>query len=236
MKTQQKFDEKKALYDYNDVYIARLLDPYTVKIAKVMHNLGFTPNLTTLITFFFGMLSIFMLLLFQNYFGIVFAAILIFLRNIGDTVDGKIARGTGNLSGLGGFLDIITDWLFFHALFFITVGVLTNHLAIGFLCVTGYMSREFTRRKFTEIYGIKITETKTAKKLSGIVSVVRKYDLGSSFWLIPLAMILMPLFWIILFTAVVEYSLLFGEFALDIILFLKNKREYKPKKKLMGKI
>lgn len=224
MKERPKFDEKKALYAYNHVYIARLLDPLTVKIAKVMYNLGFTPNLTTLITFFLGMFAIFIMLFFQNYMGLVIAAILITLRNIGDTVDGKIARGSGSSSSVGGFLDIITDWIFFHAAFFIAIGFLTDHIIVGFLCVTGYMSREFTRRKFTDYYGIKITETKKAKNLPFLVSLVRKYDLGSSFWLIPIIMIIINPVWIIFAIAIIEYGLLFSELGFDLLLFFKEKR------------
>ena len=38
----------------------------------------------------------------NNYLGLVIAAILITIRNIGDTIDGKIARGSGIKSSYGG--------------------------------------------------------------------------------------------------------------------------------------
>jgi len=111
---------------------------------------------------------------------------------------------------LGGFADIITDWIFFHAMFFVAIGFLTGHIVIGFLCVVGYMSREFTRTKFTQINKEKITDTQEAKNISGIVSTVRLYDLASWFWIIPFVLLIEPV-WIIYFTVFIEYGLLFGE-------------------------
>lgn len=221
MKKKPKFDEKKALYGENPVYISKLLDPYTVKIAKFMYKIGFSANSTTLLTFVLGLSGIAVMLLFRSYAGLIIAAILITLRNIGDTIDGKIARGSDNFTPIGGFADLVSDWIIFHAAFFVAVGILTNHIIVGFLCVTGYMSREFTRRQFTKNYGVKITETKEAKKIPLIVSLARKYDLASAFWIIPFILLINPAF-IIYAVAVIEYTLLFGELVFDIFLLFKK--------------
>jgi len=219
-----KFNLDEATYAYNPVFISRILDPYTAVIAKLMYKVGFTANKTTILTFILGMSGIAVMYFYQSFLGLLIAAILITLRNIGDTVDGKIARGTKTFSALGGYSDIVTDWLFFHAAFFIVLGIITNHVILGFLCVTGYMSREFARRKFTEKFGTKITETSDAKKMPFIVSLVRRYDLASWFWIIPIILLINPI-WIIYITVFIEYGLLFGELAINYrILIRDNKR------------
>ena len=98
---------------------------------------------------------------------------------------------------------------------------MTNHLALGFLCVTGYMSREFSRRKFTEKFGTKITETNEAQKMPFIVSLVRKYDLAAWFLIIPIILLIKPVF-ILYFTVVVEYGLLFGELSINYRILIKD--------------
>ncbi len=229
MKNEKKkrFDINKCVYSDNPVYISKILDPYTARIAQFLYDkFALTANMATLITFILGMLGIVVMYFYRSYMGLVIVAILITLRNIGDTIDGKIARGTNTFSSIGGFSDIIADWLFFHAGFFIVLGIITNNVILGFLCVTGYMSREFARRKFTEKYGLKITETNEAKKLSFTISLVRKYDLASWFWIIPMIMLINPVL-IIYITVIMEYGLLFGELFFDYALFLKQKTSIK---------
>ena len=226
MKKRPEFDVKKAIYpDGNPVYLAGLQDRFTVKVAKFFYDIGFTANLMTLMTFVVAMSSILVLLFVRSYTGIIIAAILIFLRNIGDMADGKIARGSNSKSAIGGFSDLISDWIIFLPAFFITLGYITGHMVIGFLCVMGYMSREFTRTKFTYFHGKKITETKEAKEIPGIVSIVRKYDLGSTFILMPLFLILINPLWIIYAVFVIEYTLLSGELIFDYYCFLKTKKQ-----------
>ena len=225
MKDKKKFDEKKALYGENPVYLSHLLDPYTVKIAKWVYNIGLTPNQVTLINFFLGMLAIVLMFFYPTYTIFVIAAILITIRNIGDTIDGKIARGGDLKSPLGGFLDIITDWIFFHPSFFIVVGYITGNVAIGYLCVIAYMSREFTRTKFTYFHGKKITETEDAKKMSFFVSMARKYDLANVFWIIPVLLLINQPAFIIYFVLAAETILFAGELAVDLRILLRPKKE-----------
>ncbi len=230
-KGKEIFDEKKAFYSNNPVYLSKLLDPYTVKVAKWMHHIGFSANNTTFLTFILGILGIVSMFVIDSYLGLVVAAILITLRNIGDTVDGKIARGANDFTPIGYFSDLVSDWIIFHAVFFIAIGFLTDHIVVGFLCVTGYMSREFTRRHFTRVYGVKITETETAKKIPSIVSLARKYDLASWFWIIPFILLIKPV-WIIYITAIVEYGLLLGEGTIDIYILAKKTKEIREEKRL----
>jgi len=225
-----EFDEKKALYTKNPVYLFGLMDPITVKVAKFMYNLGFSANLVTLITFTLAISSLAVLFFMRNYTGFIIAAILITLRNLGDTVDGKIARGSGTTSPVGGFSDAVSDWIIFHAFFFIILGYLTNNLAIGFLCVTGYMSREFTRRRFEASYGEKAIKTKESKKISWIISAVTKYDLANVFILAPIFLLLNQPVLLIYAVAIIEYTLLFGEMGFDFYCLLKKSKENKKAK------
>lgn len=223
MQKRPKFDLKKCVYkNGNPVYLYGLIDPYTAKMAKFLYEkLHLTANKTTILAFTLGFLGIAVMYFYQTYLGLIITAILITLRNLADTIDGKIARGTNTLSPLGGYSDIVTDWIFFHAAFFIVLGIMTNHLALGFLCVTGYMSREFSRRKFTEKYGTKITETNEAKEMSFIVSLIRKYDLAALFLIIPIVLLIKPVF-ILYFTVIVEYGLLFGELSINYRILIKD--------------
>lgn len=229
MKRRPKFELERCVYkDGNPVYLYGLIDPYTAKMAKFLYEkLHLTANKTTILAFTLGFSGIAVMYFYQTYLGLIIAAILITLRNFADTIDGKIARGTNTLSPLGGYSDIVTDWLFFHAAFFIVLGIITNNLTLGFLCVIGYMSREFSRRKFTEKFGTKITETNEAKKMSFIISLVRKYDLAAWFLIIPIVLLIKPIF-IIYFTFIAEYGLLFGELAINFRILIKdNKRIWK---------
>lgn len=218
MKNRPKFDITKTNYPDNPCWLfKKVIDPFTPPLARFVYNLGFSANAVSVISFIIGMSGIAAMLILNNYLGLVIAAILITIRTLGDAIDGKIARATGTAAPLGSFLDIIVDWLFFHAAFFITIGFLTGHIVIGFLCVTGYMSREFARTKFTQKYGAKITETSGAKKVSRIVSIVKKYDIAAVTLLAPILLLLNQPVWIIYFVVVMEYSLLFGELFFDFI-------------------
>ncbi|MCK9596964.1 CDP-alcohol phosphatidyltransferase family protein [Candidatus Pacearchaeota archaeon] len=222
MKKRPKFNSEKALYAKNPVYVYRVLDPYTVKIAKIAYDIGFSADIVTLLNFILGMSAIAIMLFFRSYNSFVIAAILIILRNIGDTIDGKIARGSGIKSSYGGFSDIVSDWIFFHPALFIAIGLITNHVAIGFLCVIGYMSREFTRRAFERKFGAKAKETDESKKISGIVSLVTKYDLATVFFFAPLFLLFNQLSLLIYLVAIIEYTLLLGELGFDFYCFLKK--------------
>ncbi len=228
MKKRKKFDIKKCCYKENTVFLARITDPYTAKIAQFVYNtFGISANVMTLITFLISITSLVILFFLRSYTGLIITAALIFLRNLTDVLDGKIARGTGKISAMGGFSDIITDWLFFHAAFFIIIGYITGHIIIGFLCVTGYMSREFARRTFEKKNGVNVKNTEEAKKIPFVVSIAKRYNLADVNILTPLALVLINPAWIIYFVAIVEYSLLFAELAFDYYCFFKEERRKK---------
>jgi len=232
-KKRKEFDITKTTYEHT-MFLPKLLDPITSRLAKFFYNLGISANMMTAITFTISILTIIVLVLVRSYTGLIITAILLFIRNVTDGIDGKIARGSETVSGMGGFADLITDWLFFHAAFFIAIGYITGHIVIGFLCVTGYMSREFARRKFTEKYGIKITETKEAKKSSLIVSIVRRYDLGEVTILSSIILLINPV-WIIYSVAIIEYSLLLGELGFDMLCFWKKKKDESEREEYLKK-
>jgi phosphatidylglycerophosphate synthase len=218
MKKRPKFDITKTCYADNPCWLfKKVVDPFTPPIARFVYNRGFSANMVTLIAFVLGMSGIAAMVILNNYLGLVIAAVLISLRTLGDAIDGKIARGSGTASPMGSFLDIIVDWLFFHAAFFIAIGYVTGNLWLGFLCVTGYMSREFARTKFTAKYGVKVTETGEAKKISGIVSLLKKYDIAAVTLLAPILLLLSQPVWIIIVVAIMEYGLLLGELVFDFI-------------------
>lgn len=222
----KEFNLEKSINPHNSVYLSKLLDPYTAHIAKWVYNLGLSANNVTFINFILGLSSIYLIIFYPTFYGLILSAVLLTLRNIGDTIDGKIARGSNTPSALGAFSDIISDWIIFHAAFFIAIGYVTDNLFIGFLCVTGYMSREFARRKFEHYFGKKVTETEESKsgKMSLIKSIVTKYDLANVFWIIPFLVVFNQLEIIIYFVAAAEYLLLLGELSFDFYCFFKKNK------------
>lgn len=230
MKKKVPFNEERALYGFNKVFISRVLDPYTVKVAKWAHYLRITGDLATLITFITGMAAVLIIILMPNYKGLIIAGILITLRNIGDTVDGKLVRGSGIKSTYGGFSDIIADWLFFHAAFFIAIGYAYNHVIIGFLCVTGYMSREFARRMFKFKSKLDVNETVAAKKMPTLTSLLKTYELANVFWIAPIFLFLNQAVIIIFAVAIIEYTLLFGEIGYYYYCFVRKQKEMDKEK------
>jgi phosphatidylglycerophosphate synthase len=223
MKKRPEFKIERCVYpNGNPVYLYGLIDPYTAKMAEFMYNkLHLTANKTTILAFITGFAALAVMYYYQSFIGILIAAILITIRNFADTIDGKIARGTNTLSPLGGYSDIVSDWIFFHAAFFVVLGFMTNNVVLGFLCVTGYMSREFQRRMFEVKYGKKNAETADAKKISGIVSLVKKYDLAAWFLVLPIILLIEPV-WVLYITFVIEYGLLFAELAFNYRILIRD--------------
>mgnify|MGYP001568501768 FL=1 len=233
-----EFSLEKCRYENNPVYFSRLIDPYTSHLAKFFYNLRFTGDMITIIGFLIGILGIVIMFYFQNYFALILAAILITIKNIGDTIDGKITRGSGIKSTYGGFTDIVFDWLIFMPLLYLTLGHITGHIYIGFLCIIGYMSREFARRKFQIKYGIKVTETRESEKISRIKSLVTKYDQANAQWLLPFFLLINQPLIFIYAIAIIEYALFFGELGFDYHCFFqkqKNMRWDSEKKEWVDK-
>ncbi|MBS3080625.1 CDP-alcohol phosphatidyltransferase family protein [Candidatus Pacearchaeota archaeon] len=226
-KTHKIFDIEKSYYKDNPVFLSKLLDPYTARLAQYAYNLGLTGDMVTLISFVVGMSGIAIMAYYQTYLSLVIAAILITLKNIGDTMDGKITRGSGIKSTYGGFTDIILDWLIFLPALYLSLGYITGYYYIAFFCIIGYMSREFARRKFQIKYGNKITETEESQKITGIKSIVTKYDQANALWIAPLFLLInQPLLFIYLI-AFIEYLLLIGELGFDYYCFFQKQKKMK---------
>lgn len=219
-----KFNIEKCKYGENPVYISKLIDPYTSHLAKFFYYLGLTGDIVTIIGFLIGLTGIIIMFYYQTYLSLIIAAILITIKNLGDTIDGKITRGSEIKSTYGGFTDIVFDWLFFMPLLYLSLGHITGHFFIGFLCIIGYMSREFARRKFQIKYGIKITETKEAEKVNGIRSIVTKYDQANAQWILPIFLFINQPLIFIYAIAIIEYTLFFGELGFDYYCFFQKQK------------
>lgn len=113
-----------------DARIRPVIDPALNAVARQLAKTGISPNAVTLTGFGIG-LAAFAALFFQNY---LLAAALIALNRISDGLDGALARAEKRVSDLGGFLDIVTDFVFYAGIvFFFTLGQPETALAGGFL-------------------------------------------------------------------------------------------------------
>lgn len=113
-----------------DAHIRPLIDPPLNTAARQLAKTGLSPNTVTLAGFCIG-LGAFAALYFQTY---PLAAALIALNRIFDGLDGALARQSGRVSDLGGFLDIVTDFIFYAGtVFFFAAGQPETALAAAFL-------------------------------------------------------------------------------------------------------
>lgn len=232
-KERPKFDMERCRYENNSVSLSKLIDPYTSHLSKFAYDLGLTGDMVTIIGFLIGIAGIAIMFYYQTYLSIIIAAVLITIKNIGDTIDGKITRGSGIKSTYGGFTDIVFDWLFFMPALYLTLGHITGHPYIGFLCIIGYMGREFTRRKFHIKYGAKITDTKEAQKITVVKLIVTKYDQANAQWIAPLFLLINQPLIFIYAIAIIEYILFLGELAFDYHCFFEKQKKmtWNPEKK-----
>jgi len=85
----------------------KLLDPFAKALGRV-----FSPNAVTLISFLIGAASV--AAVFYSSLGI--GLILWILNRMSDGLDGAVARVTGKSSDLGGYIDIMADFIIYAAL------------------------------------------------------------------------------------------------------------------------
>ncbi|KKK43449.1 hypothetical protein LCGC14_0404670 [marine sediment metagenome] len=90
----------------SNLRLRRIFKPLVTLLAKGLIKIRVSPNLATLIMFFFSILSFFALGYFQNLF---FFSILVFITGLFDGIDGSIARLTNRKTPFGGFLDSVMD-------------------------------------------------------------------------------------------------------------------------------
>lgn len=112
-----------------DARLRKLIDPPLDRLGERIARLGISANSITLAGFFVGMGAWAMLAL-GSYGG---ALALILLNRVADGLDGAVARH-GRISDLGGYLDIVLDFLFYSGVvFFFAVGRPENALPAAFL-------------------------------------------------------------------------------------------------------
>ncbi len=112
-----------------DSHIRPIIDPPLNALAKVLYSRGVTGNMLTFIGFGFALVC-FLCLSFQWYGA---AMVFIALNRLMDGLDGPVAR-QGAASDLGGYLDIVFDFIFYSGvIFFFAFGAPENALAAAFL-------------------------------------------------------------------------------------------------------
>jgi len=113
-----------------DSRIRPLIDPALNSAARQLAKTGISPNALTLTGFFFGLCA-FAALFLQFY---LTAALLVAINRIFDGLDGAVARTENRVSDLGGFLDIVMDFIFYAGIvFFFAAGQPETALAAAFL-------------------------------------------------------------------------------------------------------
>jgi phosphatidylglycerophosphate synthase len=93
-----------------DAAMRRLVDPPLDRLARVVAALGVPANAITLVGFAVGLAAV-PLLAVESYAG---ALVAIGLNRLADGLDGAVAR-RGTPSDLGGYLDIVGDFIFYAA-------------------------------------------------------------------------------------------------------------------------
>jgi phosphatidylglycerophosphate synthase len=88
----------------------RIIDPPLDQISRRLVPSGISANAITLVGFAVGLLAVPCLAL--GWYGVALAAIL--LNRLADGLDGAVARRT-RLTDLGGYLDIVCDFVFYAA-------------------------------------------------------------------------------------------------------------------------
>ena len=112
-----------------DITIRKLIDPALKSVARLFVKTGISANSITIIGFLFGVLS--WVALASNLYYIALGMIL--LNRFLDGLDGMIA-GLTMRTGLGGYLDIVLDFIFYSGVpFFFALGKPEISLSASFL-------------------------------------------------------------------------------------------------------
>lgn len=120
-----------------DAWIRPKIDPPLNKMGSLLAQSGLHPNTVTILGFAIGILTI--PLIAQGFFWAAFAALLV--NRLLDGLDGAVARAR-HLSDLGGFLDIVSDFIvyssipFAFALYDPVYGVWSSFLIFSFMGAT----------------------------------------------------------------------------------------------------
>jgi len=112
-----------------DARLRKLIDPPLDAVGERLARLGVTANAVTWTGFAVGV-GAWLLLALGSYGG---ALALILLNRVADGLDGAVARH-GRITDLGGYLDIVLDFLFYSGvIFFFAVGRPDQALPAAFL-------------------------------------------------------------------------------------------------------
>ncbi len=112
-----------------DARLRKIIDPPLDRLGRRLAHLGVTANSVTWTGFFVGM-GAWALLALESY---PLALTCILLNRLADGLDGAVARH-GRISDLGGYLDIVLDFLFYSGVaFFFAVGRPEQALPAAFL-------------------------------------------------------------------------------------------------------
>jgi phosphatidylglycerophosphate synthase len=112
-----------------DARLRKLIDPPLDAVGRRLARAGVTANSVTWTGFLVGV-GAWALLVLGSYWG---ALALILLNRLADGIDGAVARH-GRISDLGGYLDIVLDFLFYAGVvFFFAVGRPGDALPAAFL-------------------------------------------------------------------------------------------------------
>lgn len=92
----------------------RLIDPFLVVLAQRVEARGLTANQITWAGFGCGLFA--MAALASQYYLLAF--LLLMLNRLADGVDGCLARRSGGVTDLGGYLDIVLDFIIYSGMVF----------------------------------------------------------------------------------------------------------------------
>jgi phosphatidylglycerophosphate synthase len=117
-----------------DAQLRRWIDPPLNKIGNHLASRGVTANQVTLLGFGLGMTAM-LCIAWQAY---LFGLGLIVLSRLCDGLDGAVARAS-NTTDLGGYLDIVLDFIFYAAIVFGFVLAQPDHATAGAFLIFSFI-------------------------------------------------------------------------------------------------
>src|SRR5690606_5063688 len=95
-----------------DGWARRRLDPWLTRMARPLARCGAPPNVITILGCFLGLAAALAIAMEAFFAGLV----LILFSRLFDGLDGAVARLGNRVTDLGGFLDIVLDFVFYGAI------------------------------------------------------------------------------------------------------------------------
>ena len=118
------------------------------KLASPLAGLGVTPNTITILGLVVAGISAWFYADWRgNRLNLIYGAVLLLFSGLLDTVDGVLARNTGNVTRFGGFLDSVMDR---YSDMLIISGIMIGELCTvvaGLVALTGSMMVSYTRSR-----------------------------------------------------------------------------------------